>query len=371
GAVQLAQQVLAGAPYELVYGTRRWSITRDQVREWLTFKVLDGSVTVGLRESDVNPFLEGIAKEVDVPVQEPKFSMKDGKVLEFQPARTGLAVDVAASVSQIDEKVRQVGIRDVDLVVAEQKPAAAGTSGNDLGIVELIGEGHSNFKGSPKNRRHNIATGADKLNGILIEPDEEFSLVKTLGAIDASTGYLTELVIKGNKTVPEYGGGLCQIGTTTFRAALDAGLPILERKNHSYRVSYYEPAGTDATIYDPKPDFRFKNDTGSHILFTTEINGDNLYFRFYGTRDGRTVVQTKPKITNQVRPGPTKLIESTDLAPGTRKCIEKAHTGADAEFSRTVTYPGGEVKSDVFKSHYKPWQEVCLVGVAKPAPAAQ
>lgn len=369
-ALDVAEQILLSAPYTFRYGDRTWSITPEQVRQWLSFMVgPDGAVTVGLAHAEFSDWLTTVAAEVNVPVQEAKFTMADGRVTEFQPSQTGVEMDEAATEQRINEKIRQVGIREIDLVVTESKPTITTNTLNDYGIVELIGEGHSNFKGSPKNRRHNIALGATTLNGLLIKPGEEFSLVKALGKIEASTGYLPELVIKGNKTTPEFGGGLCQIGTTTFRAALDAGLPIVERKNHSYRVSYYEPAGTDATIYDPKPDFRFLNDTGNYILFTTEIQGDDLYFRFYGTRDGRTVEQTKPRIFNQVKPGPTKLIETTDLKPGEKKCTEKAHVGADAEFTRTVTLANGEKKVDTFRSHYKPWQEVCLIGVAAAAPA--
>ena len=223
--------------------------------------------------------------------------------------------------------------------------------------------GTSNFKGSPKNRRHNIKVGADTLSGILITPGEEFSLVKALGEINKETGYLPELVIKGNRTIPEYGGGLCQIGTTIFRATLASGLPILERKNHSFRVRYYEPAGTDATIYGPKPDYRFLNDTGYHILIQTRIEGDDLIFEFWGTKDGRVAEQTKPVIYNITAPKPTQYIETADLPVGEVKCTEHAVPGADTSFDYKVTYPSGEVKETTFKSHYIPWQEVCLIGV--------
>ncbi len=363
--LDLAAQVLSAAPFQLVYDDRSWELSRDQVREWLEFQLVDGRPVIGLNRTLLGDYLQQIANEINVPVKEGKFRMIDGKVKEFKPSQNGLELQIEDSLLTIINKITQVGIKEIDLSVVVIEPATKIGDINNLGIKELIGEGHSNFKGSPQNRRHNIGIGADTLNGILIKPGEEFSLVKALGKIEASTGYLPELVIKGNKTIPEYGGGLCQIGTTTFRAALDAGLPILERKNHSYRVSYYEPAGTDATIYDPKPDFRFLNDTGYYILFTTEIAGDDLYFRFYGTHDGRKVTQTTPRVFNQVKPGPTRLIETLDLKPGEKKCIEKAHTGADAEFRRTVIYPNGEQKVDVFKSHYKPWQEVCLVGVEK------
>jgi vancomycin resistance protein YoaR len=254
---------------------------------------------------------------------------------------------------------------------------------NDFGIKEILGTGHSSFAGSPKNRRHNIAVGAESVNGILIKPGEEFSLIKTLGDINAESGYLPELVIKDNKTIPEYGGGLCQIGTTVFRATYASGLPVTMRRNHSYRVSYYEPAGTDATIYDPWPDYRFVNDTKNHILIQSRIEGDDIYFEFWGTPDGRTATHTYPVIYNIAKPGPTKIIETEDLKPGEKKCTERAHNGADAYFDYTVEYnkanPPQIIKEKLeaneeveesdytietrFRSHYVPWREVCLVGI--------
>jgi vancomycin resistance protein YoaR len=362
-----ARQVLAAVPFTVQYADRTWELSKEKIQSWLELQVSEGQVTVGLNQVQLAGFLEEIAQAINVPVQEGKFAMANGKVSEFQPSQNGLELQLQDSAAIINKKIQEVGVKEIDLAVKVTEPATATGDINSLGVKELIGVGHSNFKGSPKNRRHNISVGANTLNGILIKPGEEFSLVKTLGKIEASTGYLPELVIKGNRTIPEYGGGLCQIGTTTFRVVLDAGLPILERQSHSYRVSYYEPAGTDATIYDPKPDFRFLNDTGHYVLFTTEMTGDDLYFRFYGTKDGRKVEQTKPRIYNYVSPGPTKLIETLSLKPGEKKCTERAHTGADTEFTRTVTYPNGEKKVDLFKSHYKPWAEVCLVGAEKTA----
>src|SRR5690606_1808590 len=145
---------------------------------------------------------------------------------------------------------------------------------------EILGVGYSNFAGSPANRVHNISIGAAKLDGLLIAPGEEFSLLNALRPFTVTAGYLPELVIKGDKITPEVGGGLCQIGSTTFRAAMNSGLSITERRNHSLVVSYYNDPrngnpGTDATIYDGSPDFKFINDTGHHILIKTEMNRSN------------------------------------------------------------------------------------------------
>ncbi len=102
------------------------------------------------------------------------------------------------------------------------------------------------------------------------------------------------LVIKNNKTVPEYGGGVCQVSTTMFRAAVYSGLEITERKSHAYPVKYYNPQGFDATVYLPSPDLKFKNNTGNWILIQAKIKDNNLTFEFYGKDDGRKVIVKGP-----------------------------------------------------------------------------
>jgi len=113
---------------------------------------------------------------------------------------------------------------------------------------------------------------------------------------------------KKNETIPEFGGGVCQVSTTMFRVALDAGLEITERRNHAYPVAYYSPQGTDATIYLPKPDFRFKNDTNSHILIQPKIVGKRLTIEFYGSKDGRVVEIEGPKVTERTEEGTMKTV---------------------------------------------------------------
>ncbi|MFH1366863.1 MAG: VanW family protein [Patescibacteria group bacterium] len=364
-ALAQVTDILALAPINITYGEKKWEINSESLQKFIDFKYKDQKVVLGFNAEFADYLTETIAKEIERPVKEGKFEINEGKVTEFQASEPGLTVDVEKTTDDTENAVFGDKKTTVTLAVKEISPVVTTESINELGVKELIGQGESNFKGSPKNRRHNIAVGAAALHGLLVKPGEEFSLVKALGKIEASTGYLQELVIKGNKTVPEYGGGLCQIGTTAFRLALNAGLPILERKPHSYRVSYYEPAGTDATIYDPKPDLRFKNDTGHYLLWQTRIEGDVLYFEFYGTSDGRKVEMTKPVLSNFVSPGPTKIVETTDLAPGEKKCTERAHIGANAVFYRTVTYVDGRQEKETWSSYYKPWQEVCLVGKAE------
>ncbi len=351
--------------YALTNETNRYLITPTLLRRWLAFVPDNGQPKLSVNLASMDEWLGAIRAEVEKPAQNAKFSLTNGRVTEFQANQDGISIDTDKLQTLLSENLSRH--QDVSLPIKTEKSQYVISEINDLGIQKILGTGTSDFSGSPKNRRHNIKVGADALNGLLIAPGEEFSLLKALGTIDGAAGYLQELVIKGDKTVPEYGGGLCQIGTTTFRATMAAGLVVTQRRNHSYRVRYYEPAGTDATIYDPAPDYRFKNDTGHHVLIQTRMDEKNskLYFDFWGTPDDRKVVQTESEIYNIVPPGPGKLIETLDLPVGEKKCTEVAHSGADAKFDYTITYADGTVNATTFKSHYVPWQSVCLIGVEK------
>ncbi len=167
-----------------------------------------------------------------------------------------------------------------------------------IGIKELLATGHSSYYGSPRNRKFNIKFGTAKYNGLLIAPGEEFSFNKILGSVDAKSGFKPEKVIKQNKIKNEYGGGICQVSTTLYRAALLAGLPITERKPHSWKVSYYGQTmghGLDATIYPGVSDVKFINDTGAYILIQAYVDKNaEDYFKLYGTKDGRQVKLSGP-----------------------------------------------------------------------------
>ena len=356
------ERALNFATWEITYNDQSYTISPRIMRDWLGFEQGKNKQPIlAITEQGWSGWLDKIRPEIEQSAQNAKMQIENGRAVEFQPSQNGVAIDTVKMLQELNDNLYQHN--NLELAVMVTKPDYDVSTVNDIGIKEILGTGISDFSGSPVNRRHNIKVGADSLNGIIISPDEEFSLLKALGQIDASTGYRQELVIKGDRTIPEFGGGLCQIGTTTFRAALASGLPITERRNHSYRVRYYEPAGKDATIYDPAPDFRFLNDTGHNILIQTRIDGDKLYFDFWGTSDGRKIEQSDSIIYNIVPSGETKYVETTELPVGDKKCTESAHAGADAKFDYNVTYADGTEKKTTFASHYVPWQAVCLIGV--------
>lgn len=357
-----AQKILTRAPFTLQSDTKKWTISKEDLKKYLGIEKTKKSFELILLEDNIEPLFAEISKALDAPAREAKFAIKNGKVSEFTTSRLGVKVNRQDTLINLNKTLLD-GATTVRIITKIDEPKITTSDANDLGISDLLGTGISDFTGSPVNRRHNIKVGAEKLNGIIIKPNEEFSLIKALGEINDEAGFKPELVIKGDRTIPEFGGGLCQIGTTTFRGALSSGLPITERRNHSYRVAYYEPAGTDATIYDPAPDFKFLNDTPGHILILTRIEGDKLFFDFWGKKDGREVTQTTSTIYNITTPPSPKYIVTTELAPGVKKKVESAHNGATAYFDYTVKYTDDrDVVEKRFYSVYRPWAETWLIG---------
>lgn len=358
--------ILARAPITLHAGDATKTIDKKILGGLLGFVRLGDTYVVGFDRQALAAYVAGIAQDINTDPQNARFAIANGVVTAFATSNTGRTVDLEASATAINQAVMVKKINEATLVIKETKPESETVPTNAFGITELVGEGTTNFRGSPMNRRYNLTLGAKLLNGLLIKPGEDFSLVQALGEIDAAHGWKPELVIKGTDIKPEFGGGLCQVGTTLFRAILNAGLPVLERHNHSLRIRYYEPpVGLDATIYDPSPDLRFKNDYEHYLLLQTSVDGDNITFRFYGTKDARTVDLPTPKVYNFKPIPPQQNIETTDLKPGEKKCQTPGHPGADATAIYTVTYADGHQNKQVFQSHYRPLPVICQVGVKK------
>lgn len=282
----------------------------------------------------------------------------------------GRRVDLDALASLTLEALER-GVYDIELPV-EEIPArvrVASRELRDMGITEVVTVGESNYAGSPVNRRHNIATGLKRFNGHLIPRGETFSFNETLGKVDGSTGYRKELVIKGDRTEPDYGGGLCQVSSTAYRGAWEYGFPIEARINHSYAVSYYGPQGTDATVYPPYPDMRFTNDgPGALLIQTHHDEDDHAYFIYYGTKDERTSHVFGPFIWNRSAPPPDRTLFTTELAPGERRKVGDRHPGMNAAWVRTTTLPDGTTNEETTVSIYQARPLFYEVGVETPPP---
>jgi vancomycin resistance protein YoaR len=251
-------------------------------------------------------------------------------VTNFKAGKDGSRVDLVRSTHNILEALK-AGYSQGSLSISKAPASTKLSDTNSLGIKELLATGTSTFAGSPNNRRHNIKIGVEHMTGILVAPGEEFSFNKFLGPVEEEFGFLPELVIKKEGTIPELGGGLCQVSSTLFRSVMKAGLPVTQRKNHSYAVQYYAPQGTDATIYPGVIDLKFMNDTPGHLLIWPYFKDKNtLLFELYGTRDNRLVQLDTP-------------IQYDRKTDGSMKAMWKR-----------VVINNGKTKTDEFFSNYLP-----------------
>ena len=154
----------------------------------------------------------------------------------------------------------------------------------------------------------------------VIAPGETFSFNGTTGARTADKGFREAPVIINGELQTGLGGGICQVSTTVFNAAYEAGLPIVSRTNHALYISHY-PQGRDATVNYPDLDLKFRNDTGHWLLLRTWVGSSSLTVALYGTPVHRRVVsETKPLLVTG--PAPTKRVPDPALFVGEKQVEE-------------------------------------------------
>ncbi len=300
------------------------------------------------------------------------FEFKNNSLVVIRSSQSGRQIDEEALVGIIEEGIEKLitgtKTNQVYQLPITVKPAQiTAEEADNLGIKEKIGYGESYYRGSSASRIHNIKTAAEKLNGQLIAPKETFSFNKAIEEISAQTGYQTGYIIKDGQTIPGIGGGVCQVSTTIFRTILDAGLPIIERHPHAYRVAVYEQEshpGLDATVFAPSPDLKFANDTGYYILIQTQFLPQEwkLIIEFYGTHDGRQSNLSGFRLWDIAPPPPALYIDDPSLPKDEIKQIDWAAYGAKASFDWEVVRDGKILQKETFYSYYQPWQAKYLKG---------
>jgi len=361
-----------------------WTLSRENLASMLVIEELavgdEGRtrLNVTLDQNAIGARLAAINEEISRTATNARFIFNDDtRQLEvIAPSSDGLQVDVETTLARIGALAPDAS-RNVPLALTVI-PAEFNESvtAEQLGITELIASSTSYFAGSSDGRRNNVQIAASKFHGIIIKPGEIFSFNKWLGEVSEEEGYDESLIIFGNETIPDVGGGVCQVSTTAYRAAFFAGFPILERWAHAYRVGYYEqgghPVGLDATIYSPDVDFKFVNDSPYHLLIETYINQNSstLVYKFYSTGNGRIVEVEGPVITDKIEHGDPVYKEDADIKPGETKQVEWATDGLTSVITRIIKdeATGDIIERKEFKSKFLPWNAVYLVAPGTEVP---
>jgi vancomycin resistance protein YoaR len=271
-------------------------ISKVQIKPtWVSVK--NGKIS--FKEGEIKRYLESLTKEINretryaiikkLPDEENKWAEIDGI------PKNGQILNVEKTTEQTVKNLKNNQF-SAELVVDRKDGIFINQTDIDLGELELLGQGRSNFYGSPWERGFNIKKGInEKINNVV---GETFSFNSYLGRVINSAGWLDALTIFAEQELkPSPGGGLCQVSTTVYRGALQAGLKMVERASHSLYVHYYKAYGDglDATIYPGSRDLRFMNDTESYIIIQAYVEGNDVFVNFYGTPDERSVELIGPR----------------------------------------------------------------------------
>jgi vancomycin resistance protein YoaR len=364
GDLTQAQTNVANAlskPVKLRFGDKSWTLDPAQLGSFITQTVdptKSGSeaISVSLDEKKLSSWLnDTLAGDINRDPVDAKIAWSNDKqgVIAVEKSQDGAVLKPLTLARSVIDSFWS-DHKPVDVAVTVMKPQIDSNNLDALGIVTRVAVGDSSFVGSNDGRATNIKVGAQLLNGALIPPHGEFSFNHAIGVITADKGYVEASVISGERIGRDVGGGICQVSTTVFRAALLAGMPITEWWPHTYRLGFYEqdgwPPGYDASILQPDGDpfgggdFKFQNPTDSWILVESYTEDERVYVILYGAETGYNVSFTDPQISDPIAP-PEQDIEivDNDLEAGTVEQSELAQPGYEVVFDRTVAGKDGDV----------------------------
>ena len=280
------------------------------------------------------------------------------------PGQTGCSVNVDESTAKVVNYLTtswRGGIGGVELVTEE---TPAGGNPEQLALVkDLLGEGMTEYGNGTSGRKQNVAVGAEKINGTLVQPGEEFSVEAVVVPFDAENGYALAASYEMGKVVDSYGGGICQVSTTLYNAVLNAELEVLERHNHTMIVTYVDPS-KDAAIAEGLMDLRFANNTDYPIYISGYAYGGELTFTIYGheTRDPNRTVEYVSETTGTTTADGVALY-ATDQPVGYLSQTQGALQGLTAVLWKYVTENGETTKEQVNSSTYQATPVCYDVGV--------
>jgi vancomycin resistance protein YoaR len=370
---------MLSSPIELVFKDTSFELDQATIADMIVMQRVDsdGGTTLNaqLDQQKLEKWVTKLADKIGRSSVEPRVSWNGGNLQIIREGKIGYRLNVEHTVEMLNGAVTTIS-RRLELPVEEVQPRVTPENLATLGITELVSVGKSDFTGSAAYRVTNISVGMQKINGILIAPDEEFSFNENVGAIDTANGFVEGYAIVGNRTQLEPGGGICQDSTTLFRAAFYAGLPFSDWTPHRFRISWYEKydtIGMDSTIFTGGgPDLRFINDTGNWLLIQASANPATglASVALYGTKvPGRTVERSDAVITNET-PAPTKPLYYDDetVPPGAFKQTDTARGGMDIQITRTILQDGVAVNTRKFVTKFAPWPNIFLKNPKTPAP---
>jgi vancomycin resistance protein YoaR len=353
------------APVHLTLGETRWNLRPARIAKLLQLPA-DGRRTLGIGGNGASAWFTALSKRVDRKPVDANWAIGSSGI-RVVPDQPGYLLDVPRSAQAVLRAalVTEPSLRSAKLAVEKAEADRSTAEARAMEIRGLVAS-YQTFYGGDPNRIHNVQLVSHLVDGHVIAPGATFSFNQTTGARTADKGFKEAPVIINGELQTGLGGGVCQVSTTVFNAAYEAGLPIVSRTNHALYISHY-PQGRDATVNYPDVDLKFVNDTGHWLLLRTWVGSSSLTVALYGTPVHRRVVsEAAPLVTTG--PVPTKRVLDPSLYVGQKVVEETGSPPRKTSVHRVVYSASGKLLYDtVFYSSYVGEPTVIQVGT-KPRP---
>ncbi len=351
-------RVALSAPVQLVLGQTRWVVRPHRLAQLIQLPA-EGRTGLAIAGPAADDWLRRLGARVEKPPKDAGFAV-DGSHVHVVPAQPGVQLDPLASTDAILKAALRPKLRVARLVVAEEPAKVSTKQAQAMRIRGLVSSYTTEYGGIP-NRIHNVQLVAHLVDDKLIAPDATFSFNGTTGERNAAKGFLEAPVIVNGELTTGLGGGVCQVSTTVFNAAFEAGLKITERTNHALYISHY-PQGRDATVNYPDTDLKFVNDTGNWLLLRTFVGSSSLTVNLYGTPTGRKVESTTSPLVSHGVPPVKKEIDPT-LKPGEKVVDYDGVPAMSTSVSRKVYSADGKLLyDDTWYSSYRADPKIVRIG---------
>lgn len=362
GAAEQTRTALS-APVRLVLGPTRWRLPRWKIAPLLQLPA-NGSRELALSGPKARRYFSHLSHTVGRQPSDATWAVTTNGI-RVVPARDGLTMKLEPTRSALLAALLSPTERAAKITVESLAPSRSTEQARSMGITGLVGSYQTEYGGDP-NRIHNVQLVAHLIDRTLIAPGATFSFNGTTGERNASKGFLEAPVIINGELGTGLGGGVCQVSTTVFNAAYEAGLGITERTNHALYISHY-PTGRDATVNYPDTDLKFVNDTPRWLLLRTFVGSYSLTVNLYGAPAHRKVVSTTDPLTT-AGAVPIKRVDDPALFKGQTVVETSGSSPLRTSVHRLVYSPSGKLlHDDVWSSYYVGETRLIKVGT-KPKP---
>ncbi|MBO4353124.1 MAG: VanW family protein, partial [Eggerthellaceae bacterium] len=374
-SASINQALNAGLTF--LYQEQSWMPDAKDIGTWTRVKVAQASDGYELKVGiDNDAAASDLVKHLDATVDSNNVIVdfeKNGDEVVVKTSGSGIIPEIGPAVEQIGQILYGAGglawggdasSTTIQVNESNAPEQLSVEQAIDLGLIMVIGEYTTEFSNAEgtENRNHNIRLASDLISNSIAESNGgKWSFNENSGDTNQDPPFASAGSIVNGEYVDSIGGGICQVATTVFNAVYEAGLDIVERRNHSLYIASY-PTGRDAAVSYPEMDLIWSNPLSSDVLLQMSYTETTVTAKIYGVPTGYKV-STETGQWEEGESYKTEFETDDDLAEGSYYQKTVGSDGSQIGIMRTVTdINGNVVKQDSFTSIYSPKNEVYVIG---------